>query len=477
MKLPSGQGLFIWKLYNCGSPESVIARCRDIGLGHLCVKFADGCADHAAGEQSYHPAIRALMPRARAAGLEVWGWPYIYGNDPSGEAQAEARWFRELGFDGFIIDAEAEYKNRAGAAAEYARTLRAELPEATIALSSYWCPSYHPEFPWAAFDEIVDFHMPQVYWWHRDPRECLRRSVAELSPFGKPIVPTGGDFNDRGLTAADMLAFADEARALGLPALNWWHWEGARDLHWTAIKSINWEASPMPTPAPGHFCNDVADVARWAAEAYAAGASSIDIKGVVFNLTEKGMCAKFVRQCHEAVLGLRPFGWLWAAPSAACMEYHLRSVGKQVLMPSAGDIVFFSTGIPEARLNDLEWQRRNNNFGHAGIYLGGSPALFVENTSSASRGTGTSLSRMSEMVGRAPTFYHVLPARAGASSLWGEKEMEWCRANGIMTDVSRPHDPVTRQEAAAMLYRLRQVARKADHDPLATRLAALENPE
>ena len=34
-KLPTGVGMFIWQLGKCGTPEQVVARCKEVGLEHL----------------------------------------------------------------------------------------------------------------------------------------------------------------------------------------------------------------------------------------------------------------------------------------------------------------------------------------------------------------------------------------------------------------------------------------------------------
>lgn len=239
MRIPQGQGVWIHYIQNFG-PQVIVNRCRTHGIGHLVVKFADGRQWHPRGGTSYHPRIRELLPLAHAAGIEVWGWPYIYGQAPAEEAQVEAAWFRELGLDGFVIDAEAEYKGRPDAARAYVQTLRTELPNATIALSSYMWPSYHSDFPWREFMRHCDLAMPQVYWWGRYPVPTLARACVEWEKFGRPLVATGAACNSaqHAITSEQMEAFAANAPALGCQGVNWWYWDGAQSAHWSAIKRI-----------------------------------------------------------------------------------------------------------------------------------------------------------------------------------------------------------------------------------------------
>ena len=257
-KLPAGTGMFIWEIDACegGNVTRIVEKAVAHNLGHLCVKFADGRKQH-----DNFRRIPGLVAACHSAGIAVWGWPYIYGNDPADEAMVEASWYRELGFDGFIVDAESEYKDRPDAARAYIRSLRAELPDTPIALSSYWSPQYHPEFPWDAFLEHCDFVMPQVYWWGRDPVDTLRRSVRECNKWGLPVFPTGGDFDDAGLTPDELTRFAAEVETLGLPGHNWWHWQGARPDQWAAIVGRSSSSDAVP-PTLDTFVPPLSDFAR-----------------------------------------------------------------------------------------------------------------------------------------------------------------------------------------------------------------------
>ncbi len=192
MKLPKGKGMFIWKLseIESGDLKKIIEKAQFNNLGHILVKFADG------QEPKQHNEIKKLVPMAREAKIEVWGWPYIYGNDPVREAKLEGEWAINLGFDGFVIDAEVEYKSNKNKAILYINSLKQTIPNMPIGLSSYWWKTAHASFPWDAFMSGCDFVMPQVYWSSskRDPVETLNITINQFSTYKKPIVPTGGDF-------------------------------------------------------------------------------------------------------------------------------------------------------------------------------------------------------------------------------------------------------------------------------------------
>ncbi len=103
---------------------------------------------------------------------------------------------RELDLDGYVIDAESQYKDPAkkAAAIHYMKRLRTALGSTPIALTSYRFPSFHPQLPWREFLDRCDFNIPQVYWeFNHNPAIQLTRSVREfqeMTPF-RPIIPAG----------------------------------------------------------------------------------------------------------------------------------------------------------------------------------------------------------------------------------------------------------------------------------------------
>jgi hypothetical protein len=257
-----GKGWFIWQIPKCegGNPAAIADRAAQSGCTHVLIKIAErafGFGFDAAGRDLIPPLVEAL----RARGLQVWGWHYVYGDNSTGEANAAVQRVRQLKLDGYVIDAEREYKQpgKSGSARTFMKILRAGLPNTLVALSSYRYPSYHPQLPWSAFLETCDLNMPQVYWEQaHNPDQQLARSVAEfanksLVGFVRPVVPTGSAYGTPSpawrATAADINKFYGKALALGLPAANLYSWDYAgaaanRDL-WDAAAGFNW---PAPQP-------------------------------------------------------------------------------------------------------------------------------------------------------------------------------------------------------------------------------------
>lgn len=253
-----GKGMMIWKIPDCeGGKASEIAKvAASCGYSHVLIKIANETRPYntdSLGNDLIFPVADAL----RARGIEVWGWHYVYGYNPIGEAQIAISQTKKFSLDGYVIDAESEYKlpGRTTAARTFMTELRKGLPSTPVALSTYRWPSYHPTFPYAAFLEKCDLNMPQVYWMQaHNPDYDLKRSVTEfkaLSPY-RPIVPTGPAFKEGGWAPSDaeITLFLDTAKSLGLTAANFFSWDYARTglvSIWNTIANYNWPGEVVPT--------------------------------------------------------------------------------------------------------------------------------------------------------------------------------------------------------------------------------------
>ena len=137
-----GKGIFIWQVQECegGDAQQIVAQAQAAGLGHVLIKVTDGTSSFpgVAHEAVTAAAINALQ----TAGLDVWGWGFVYGDDPLGEADIAIQRVISLGLRGFVIDAEGQYRDKPlGTATQYMNRLRAGLPGAPLALSSFRFPS------------------------------------------------------------------------------------------------------------------------------------------------------------------------------------------------------------------------------------------------------------------------------------------------------------------------------------------------
>ncbi len=257
----TGKGMMIWRIPNCenGNASNIAKVAASAGLSHVLIKIANDTRPYnldADGKDLVAPVVDAL----RAKGMQVWGWHYVYGYDPLGEARIAIAQTKRFTLDGYVIDAEIEYKEagREAVARTFMSALRRGLPSTPIALSSFRWPTYHRAFPFAAFLEKCDYNMPQVYWMQQhDAAYDLKRSVTEfkaITPY-RPIIPTGPAFGQSGWapTASEVKTFMSTAKSLGLKAVNFYSWDYSRlklISVWNEIAKFNWPPEETPEPAP-----------------------------------------------------------------------------------------------------------------------------------------------------------------------------------------------------------------------------------
>ncbi len=251
-----GKGFYIWQIRRTegGDPAAVAALAAQAGLSHVLIKIADGSDAYNLDPTTQADLVPPLITALRARNISVLGWHYVYGYEPEQEADIAIQRIQALGVDGYVIDAEEQYKQpgRDAAARAFLTRLRASLGAFPIALSSYRYPTYHPTFPWQAFLEQVDLNMPQVYWVEADnPADQLIRCQREfqaLSPV-RPILPTGcaylqGDWKP---TPQQEIDFLNAARSLNMSAANFWEWAHTRQYLpeiWQAISDYAWPVIP-----------------------------------------------------------------------------------------------------------------------------------------------------------------------------------------------------------------------------------------
>jgi hypothetical protein len=259
-----GKGYFMWQIPKCdgGDAARIAARAKAARLTHVLIKIADGATwaynYDAARKIDYIPPVAAAL---RSAGIQVWGWHYVRGDDPVGEARLGVQRTRALGLDGYVIDAEKEYKTvgKKVAAQRFMQELRAGLPNLPIGLSTYRYPQLHYQLPFAQFLERCDFAMPQVYFeFSHNPEEQLERSVAQYQALrpARPIFVTGPTYNHNAWrpSADEVTRFLAKTRELKIEAANFWAYDFATrttmiDL-WDSVAAFDWPGADQVADMP-----------------------------------------------------------------------------------------------------------------------------------------------------------------------------------------------------------------------------------
>lgn len=252
-----GKGYFIWKIRYCegGDVNAIADLAQEAQYTHLVIKVADGSRTYNLHPDSGADLVPPLVEALRNRGISPWGWQYIYGYDPLAEANRAIERVNQLGLDGFVVNAEAEFKQPGmdRKASQYMRRLRAGLPNTSLALSSYRFPSYHPRLPWDEFLGLCDLAMPQVYWEQlHNPAQQLTRCVNEYRnlKYARPIIPTGSAYK-RGSwqsTPEDVINFLTHAYQINLRGANFWVWSHTRRYlpeTWNAIQDYFWAEQPV----------------------------------------------------------------------------------------------------------------------------------------------------------------------------------------------------------------------------------------
>src|SRR5574341_589390 len=73
-----GKGMSIWRIAACegGNAQAMVKRATAVGLRHVHIKVADGVSQsNQPGQNTLAEVVAAL----KGAGLEVWGWHFLYG--------------------------------------------------------------------------------------------------------------------------------------------------------------------------------------------------------------------------------------------------------------------------------------------------------------------------------------------------------------------------------------------------------------
>jgi len=232
-----GKGIYIWKVRHTlevmgqkapnYDTDLIADELVKAGMKHAWIKVCDGSWRY--NIYNGRDFAQELAMSLRKRGISPWGWQYVYARYPELEAEVAIKRIQELDLDGFVVNAEHEYKSAvAKSARKYMSLLRGAFPGLPIGLSSYRFPRLHPEFPFDAFLEFCDFNAPQVYWkLASNPGHQLKTSIQEFKNLVKvqrPIFPTGSAYHEHGwqATAGQVQEFMETAVDLGLPGFNFW---------------------------------------------------------------------------------------------------------------------------------------------------------------------------------------------------------------------------------------------------------------
>ncbi len=173
--------------------------------------------------------VAPLTATLKDAGLTVWGWQQLLGEDSEIESNNALVMVRNLNLDGFVVHAENKFEQpgMGNFAQNYMRNLRSGLFGRPIALSSFSLPSLHPHFPWKEFLAEADVFMPLLIWSQdQGAEDQLARCIHEIHSTmpSRAIIPTVRFTNGNGRhTNPEILqGLMQSSRELNLKQINLW---------------------------------------------------------------------------------------------------------------------------------------------------------------------------------------------------------------------------------------------------------------
>lgn len=159
-----GKGMWVWYVSNTISNFGLPANDLDALMQHFVDHDMDWIAVKSAdGTSTFAQFTPTLVSKAHQYGLKIFGWSYVYGDNPTGEADA-AMVSLSYGADGFIIDAEIEYEGKQAAATTLCQRIRNSYPTRFLAYAPFVYIQYHQNYPYKEFGLYCDAVMPQAYW-------------------------------------------------------------------------------------------------------------------------------------------------------------------------------------------------------------------------------------------------------------------------------------------------------------------------
>jgi hypothetical protein len=289
-----GQGMWIWYVSksSAGNLSRIAKKAKRNGIRTLYIKSSDGTG---AWDQFTHP----LVSYFHRQGLRVCAWQYVYGSHPAAEAKRGAQAVNK-GADCLVIDAEAEYEGRYGAADTYVDKLRHRVGrQFPTALTSFPYVDYHPSLPYSVFlgPGGARFNLPQVYW-HAigvGVGEADRHTLRYNRVYKRPIYPLGQTYRDDGgrPSRKQIRRFRRLAISFDFHGISWWDWQETTRKQWRALGQEVDKGVPGVRPRESDYPElhrgSKGDLVVWAQE---------HLRGAGTNL---GVTGLFARKTYRAV--------------------------------------------------------------------------------------------------------------------------------------------------------------------------------
>jgi hypothetical protein len=296
-----GDGMWIWYVNKSsgGNLSKIARKAKKHGIRTLYIKSSDGAN---AWSQFTHGLVKYFHHR----GLRVCGWQYVYGGHPKAEAKQGAAAVHK-GADCLVIDAEAEYEGRYGAADTYVDKLRRKVGRHfPTALASFPYVDYHPSFPYSVFlgPGGARFNLPQVYW-HAigvGVGQADRHTIRYNRVYQRGIYPVGQTYKDAAgrPSPKQIQKFRRLAISFGFHGVSWWSWQHTSKKQWRTlgrsverIKGVSRGSANYPDLSKG----SKGDLVVWAQEHLRGAGLHLTVDGAYGRKTRRAV--KHFQRKHE----------------------------------------------------------------------------------------------------------------------------------------------------------------------------------
>ena len=305
-----GDGMWIWYVgESSGGHLARIARkAHRRGMDTVYIKSSDG-------SYAWSQFTRALVSYLHHRNLRVCAWQFVYGIHPGAEARRGAEAVRK-GADCLVIDAEASYEGRYGAADTYVDKLRRRVGASfPTALTSFPFVDYHPGFPYSVFlgRGGARYNLPQLYW------RTIGVSVGEgyehtfrfNRVYRREIYPLGQTYDNP--PKRELRRFRRMAISYDFGGVNWWSWQETNRREWRALR----RHVKGPIPGAGRYGDGYpplskgsrGDLVVWAQEHLKGAGQSVPVTGYFGDITRRAV-RRFQRSKGYADVGrIGPRTW------------------------------------------------------------------------------------------------------------------------------------------------------------------------
>jgi hypothetical protein len=243
------------------------------GIEWLAIKAGTGAEDFPADQPQF---TKELVDAAHAAGIKIFGYTRSNGKNVPGEIELAAKIYN-LGADGFILDAEAEWESsRLGdkgpeLAVQLCSGIKERFPNKFLGHAPFPIISKHASFPYKEFGFYCDAVMPQAYWksigvtptrmvewmdeewdsWQSSLRGKWIKAIKPLAPIGQGWSPTTNEIVT-GEEITEFIAALNHDKHSPSPGgyngVSYWRTDLHTKIMWKAIRTAR-IGHPETSPA------------------------------------------------------------------------------------------------------------------------------------------------------------------------------------------------------------------------------------